>query len=466
MAVTTPAVRPQRAPPKFVTGSLLGHILVMTGTGAVGLVAIFIGDLANILFLSWLRDEAVVAAVGYASSILFFTISIGIGLSIAATAVVSAAIGAGQRTRARRLTVNAHIATFVVSALLGLAVWYLVPYLLGLIGAKGRTLALAGDYLDIIVPSLPMLALAMTSAAVLRSVGDARRAMNITLTIAFVNTLLDPILILWLGLGVTGAAIASVVARAAAMGVALHGVVNVHNLMGRPKLATFRNDLSLLAVIAVPAVLTNVATPVANAYVTAAIAPFGDSAVAGWAIIGRILPVAFGAIYALSGSIGPILGQNYGARDGSRLTDAFTLSLAVNVAFTILAWLVIAVLARPIAALFHATGEAEALILLFCRWQAPLFAFMGALFVANAAFNTLGRPHVPTLLNWGRATLGTVPVVMAGAALGGAAGVVWAFMVGAVPFGVLAVALCYRLIRSLTAEAPTAGEETGGAADG
>ena len=89
------------APAKFTTGSLLRHILIMTGTGAVGLVSIFAGDFANILFLSWLKDEAIVAAVGYGSSVLFFTISIGIGLSIAAAALVSPAIGAGQMEKGR-----------------------------------------------------------------------------------------------------------------------------------------------------------------------------------------------------------------------------------------------------------------------------------------------------------------------------------------------------------------------------
>jgi Na+-driven multidrug efflux pump len=111
----TAAAQPRREAqaPKFVTGSILRHILVMTGAGAVGLMAIFAGDLANILFLSRTGDDAVVAAVGYASSILFFSTSIGIGLSIAATALVAPAIGAGLRVRARRLSAHAHVLTFL-----------------------------------------------------------------------------------------------------------------------------------------------------------------------------------------------------------------------------------------------------------------------------------------------------------------------------------------------------------------
>ena len=418
----------------------------MTGTGAVGLVSIFLGDLANILFLSWLRDEAIIAAVGYASSIVFVTISIGIGLSIAASATVAPALGAGQHVRARRLSVNSHLWTFLISAVLGLAVWIVMPWALEMFGAAGRTRDLAQSYLGILVPSLPMLALAMTSAAILRSIGDARRAMNVTLAVAIVNAILDPIFIFGFGWGIEGAALSTTAARFAAMSIGLYGVMRVHHLMGRLKWRPFIRDARALGEVAVPAILTNIASPVSNAYVTVAISPFGDGAVAGWAIVGRIIPVAFGAIYALSGSIGPILGQNYGAMDAGRLRSAYTLSLKVTAAFTLVAWLVLALVAQPLAALFHASGQAEELVILFCRWLSPLFVFMGLLFVTNAAFNVLGRAQLSTVLNWGRATLGTVPVVSLGAAIAGAQGVLAGFMAGGVVFGILAVWLGYRLL--------------------
>lgn len=439
--------------PRFVTGSLARHILVMTGTGAVGLVAIFIGDLANILFLSWLGDEAVVAAVGYASSLLFFTTSIGIGLSIAATSLVSPAIGAGQRPKARRLASSALTLTLVASLGLTVLVWLAVPPLLTLLGATGRTHDLARDYLWILVPFLPPLALAMTCTAILRSVGDASRAMHITLIGAVVNVALDPLLIFTFGLGLHGAAIASGLARLAMLAYALYAVVRVHDMAARPAWVDQPADWRALSAVAVPAVLTNVATPVGNAYVTAAIALHGDGAVAAWAIIGRIIPVAFGAIYALSGSIGPIIGQNYGAGQEARMREAFTLSLLVNAAFTAVAWLALALGAGTIVSLFHATGEVADLIRLFCLWLSPLFVFLGALFVANAAFNTLGHAHLSTLLNWGRATLGTVPVVDAGSRLAGAEGVLAGNMLGAIAFGSLAVWLCYRLMRRLAHDA-------------
>ncbi len=440
---------PQRRatpPPKFISGSILRHILNMTAAGALGLMAVFIGDLANMYFLSLAGDEAVVAAVGYASSILFFSTSIGIGLSIAASALVSPAIGANLRARARRLSAHAHVMAFAISSALSVVLWICIPSLLTALGAAGRTHALAADYLEILIPTLPFLAMGMASTAVLRSVGDARRAMYVTMGAAIVNVLLDMVLILKLGWGIEGAAISSAVARVAVTAIGLYGVVWVHDLMSRPKLATLVNDVRPFMKIAVPAMLTNIATPVGNAYVTAAMAPFGDGAVAGWAIVGRVTPVAFGAIYALSGIVGPIIGQNMGARLPDRMRGTLTQSLLVMTAFTATAWIILALTANGIASAFNATGEARDLIVFFCRWLSPLFVFLGAMFVANAAFNTLGQPHYSTLLNWGRATLGTIPFVLAGAHLAGAKGALAGNMAGGIIFGVLSVFLSYRLV--------------------
>ncbi|HEY8194959.1 MAG TPA: MATE family efflux transporter [Hyphomicrobium sp.] len=435
--------------PRFVTGSLLRHILLMTGAGAVGLMAIFVGDLANIYFLSRLGDEAIVAAVGYASSILFFATSIGIGLSIAATSLVAPALGAGRRMRARRLATNAHMLAFAVSTVAAVILWLTIGPLLELLGAHDRTLDLATGYLKILLPTLPVLSSAMASSAVLRSAGDARRAMFVTLFGAVVNTILDLIIIVHFGFGIEGAAVSSLLARLTMMLIGFRGVVGVHDLLGRPKIATLMQDAPQFMNIAAPAVLTNVAPAIGNAYVTHAIAAYGDAAVAAWAIIARLTPVAFGAIYALSGAVGPIIGQNYGARAPQRMRDVFTLSLFTMTAFTATAWLILAILAHAVATLFHAGDEARALIVFFCRWLAPLFVFLGALFVANAVFNTLGRPHYSTLLNWGRATLGTVPFVLAGGQFYGAPGVLAGNMIGGVAFGLIAIWSAYRLITHL-----------------
>jgi putative MATE family efflux protein len=440
------------APPRFVTGSIPRHILVMTGTSAVGLMAIFFSDFANIFFLGLQGDLQLLAAVGYASSILFFTFSASIGMAIAITALVAPALGARDVARARRLSTHGAIFSAAASSLMAAVLWPCLPWLLGLLGANGRTLALAHDFLRIVLPSLPPLALGMCASAILRSAGHPRRAMFITLSGAVVATVLDAILILWLGLGIHGAAISAVAAHLAMLGVGWWGVVRVHGLLARPDWSVFEYDVRLIARFAIPSVLTNLATPAGGAYVTVAMSQFSDSAVAGWAVIGRIIPIAFGAIFALAGAIGPIIGQNLGARELGRVRATLNGGLRFAAAISGAAWVFLALAAPLLVRLFNVSGEAAELIVFFCRWLAPLFVFFGTLFVCNAACNTLGRPHYATALSWGRATLGTIPFVTLGAHWG-AKGALFGHMMGGIVFGLAAVAVVQGLIARLERDA-------------
>ena len=83
------------------------HVIVMTAATSVGLMAIFVVDLLSLLWVSRLGDPKLTAAVGFASQVLFFSISISIGISIAIGALVSRALGAEDKKRARRLASSA-----------------------------------------------------------------------------------------------------------------------------------------------------------------------------------------------------------------------------------------------------------------------------------------------------------------------------------------------------------------------
>jgi Na+-driven multidrug efflux pump len=171
--------------------------------------------------------------------------------------------------------------------------------------------------------------------------------------------------------------------------------------------------------------------------------------VAGQAIVDRIVPVAFGAVFALSGSVAPIIGQNFGARRFDRVWRTLAESLRVVAVYVVLMWGVLYFMQDALVRLFAAQGLAADLVRLFCTWLGGGFLFTGALFVANAAFNNLGFPLLSTLFNWGRATLGTIPFATAGAALAGAQGVAVGYALGSVVFGVVAAATAFRVTARL-----------------
>src|SRR5262249_62078296 len=142
------------AAPRFVTGSIAGCILVMTGTSAVGLMSIFFSDFTNIFFLGLVGDLQLLAAVGYASSIMFFLISGSVGMAMAVTALVAPALGARELPRARRLATHAIVFAGCASVLTVAAAWLMLPLLLGWLGSGGGPTVVAHDLFRCVVPSL------------------------------------------------------------------------------------------------------------------------------------------------------------------------------------------------------------------------------------------------------------------------------------------------------------------------
>lgn len=452
MIVETPAKAD--APAKFTTGSTLRHVIVMSSTGSVGLIAIFLVDALNLFYISLLGVRELAAAIGFAATLMFFTLSISIGLTIATSALVSRALGRGDRAEAAATGGAALVFMALAMTVVTLAAWPFLHDLTALLGARGETLELATRFLGIVLLSNPLLAIGMGASGILRGAGDARRAMYVTLASGFSAAIFDPLLIFGLGLGLDGAAISTVIARVVMVVIGLHGAVRVHRLVALPDRTRLAAAARPFFAIAVPAMLTQIATPVGNAWVTAEIARFGDGAVAGWAIIGRLIPVAFGAIFALTGAVGPILGQNFGARRFDRLMSTMRDSLIVTMVYVLAAWGLLALFREEIAGIFSADGEARALVVFFCLYVAGTFLFNGALFVANAAFNNLGYPTYSTVFNWGRSTLGVIPFVWVGAHHWGAKGVIAGWGLGGVLFGVAAVLVCFRVVRRIGEKPP------------
>ena len=453
ISAETPA--PAKPQAVFTQGPTMGHVVRMTATGAIGLMAIFMVDLLSLLYVSWLRNETLTAAVGYASVILFFLTSINIGFMIACTALTARRIGQNDRVGARRMAGSAISLMVMLALLVFLLLLPLLGPLLDLLGAAGEVKAAALRYLQITLGSNIFMALGMGFSGVLRSVGDANRSMYVTLAGGIVTAILDPILIFGLGLGIDGAAICVIISRLVFSIVGWWGAVHIHAMVAKPVGSEIRQDLPAVLVIAGPAVLTNLATPFSLAVVASIVSVFGTSAIAANAVIDRLTPVAFGALFALSGAVGPILAQNWGAGMFHRMRSTMRDSFLFAGSYILVSWIILVLCRNLIVDLFALKGATAEGVIFFCWISGPMWFFVGLLFTANAAFNNLGFPLYSTALNWGRATLGTIPFAWAGAKLYGYNGALAGMTLGSVLFGILAAILAIRTIGTLERQAWT-----------
>lgn len=434
---------------RFLTGSTMGHVVRMTMTGAMGITFVFIVDAANLFWISRLGDPRLVAAIGYAFAIQFFSVSFGIGLMIASTALISRSIGGGDRALARRQATSAAVMAAAVQFTVAALIVAFRHDILALSGARGETAVLAARYLAMSLPSLGIMAVSMIASGALRAEGDGRRAMMVTLSSGAVAMFLDPFLIYVLGWGLDGAAIGLVIFRCVMVVIALRYAIGTHDLMARIDLADIAATAQPYLAIALPAILTQMATPVGNYVLTIAMAPFGDEAMAGWAVVGRLTVVAFGGIFSLSGAIGGIFGQNFGARKFDRLKSTYRDALIFGLIYTVVTWIVLATVSDWVIAGFALTGAGIVVVDTFTHVGAGAFILACGLFVSNAAFNALGRPGWATLLNWLRDGVLTWPAAVMLTGMAGAAGVIHAQALVSVLVGALAAALGWAYVNRM-----------------
>jgi putative MATE family efflux protein len=446
----------------FTQGSILRHVLVMTGTSTIGVMAIFVVDFLSLLYVSRLQQTDLTAAVGFATQILFYPVAVNIGLSIGVTALVARAIGAGDRARARRLAASGLSIATAFSIAVTIAAMAAAHPALTALGAEGHLREVAESFLRITLPAHVPFAAGIVMSGILRATGDARRAMYVTLAGALVTGIADPILIFGLHMGVYGAAISTVLARFVFLGVGHHGAVRVHDMIARPRWSDVRRDFRPVMAIALPAMATNLATPVANSYVLHVFSRFGQAAIAATTITDRVVPVAFGVLFALSGAVGPILAQNLGCGQFDRVNETLNRSFSLVAIYVVSVWALLWLAAPLVVVLFGVTPESARYVIFFCHYGVSAWLFVGLLFIANASFNNLGFPVLSIVFNWGRATLGTLPFVTLGAAYGGVEGGQIGIAVGAAIFGLAALVTAY----SVTARLETVQNQVSAATSG
>lgn len=463
----TPGAAPRGEAGRFVTGNIMRHVAVMTLTGSLGLTFMFLVDFVTLLYVSMLGDERLTSAVGYAWPVQFLTVALGMGFSTAAGALVSRALGARDRERARRIASSTMTIACIFLCVSALVLTLLRRPLTEALGAEGMVLDEASAFLLIALPTMPFMTFGMLGSAVLRAAGDARRAMMVTLSAGVVVALAAPFLIFdevplplgegapalpGLDLGITGAALALALTRATTAAMGVRFCVGVHDLVARPRWDHLRADAKAVLGIAGPAGLAQMSTPVVNILLTGAIGAYGASAVAGWAVVSRMTVLAFAGVFSLAAAIGGIFGQNYGAGRMDRVVRTYRDAVVFCVIYVAAVWAILWLASDLIARGFSLSAEGAEVVHAFSSVGAGGFMIAGCAFVALAAFNTLGRPIGATIVNWGRDGI-AVPVMLGVFALtlDTAPGVVYAQGAGMALAGIAAGWAGWRFVNGLAA---------------
>lgn len=428
-------------------GSLANHLLRLWVPMTWGVAMVMSVALVDTFFVGRYGEKPL-TALGFAFPMQMVLTSLGIGLSAAATSLVSKARGRDETKLARRHARNVLAVAVGVATLVALAGAIAAPAIFRLQGASGESLELVTSFMRLWLIGLPFLVFGIVSNGIMRAEGESSRAALVMTTTAVVNAALDPIFIFGLGpiaeFGLDGAAFASIIARLAMAGIAVWFLLRDGRSIATHLQLGSSDRFAEIGQIAAPAATSNMINPLGLAALTAALALISEQAVAAFGVGSRVLNFAQVPLLGLSAAIGPLIGQNYGADLSERVRGAFMLCLKIIVGYTAVLAVALALFGRQVTALFtdsQTIADQAALFLMIV--PASVFGY-GALIVVIGALNAAGKPMPGTVAASIRMFVVTIPLAFLAAYLFDVWAVYAALAVGNVLGGAAALIAAHR----------------------
>lgn len=445
----------------LVEGSIQQALIRMTMPMIIGMIMLFTFSLVDTWFISFLGTESL-TAISFTFPVTFTVMSLAIGLGIGASAVVAKYLGASQFEKAKEASTVINYLSFALAALVASIMALTMDDLFQLMGASEELLLPIREYMVVWLPGSVLVVCIMTGNSILRASGDTKTPSILMAAAGLMNAILDPFLIFGIGpfpeLGIAGAAWATVIAWSIGFAYLMYTLVVKLEMVSAalPSRATMLSSGRDMMRIGIPAAGANMMTPLAAGVMTAIAAGFGDTAVAAFGVGARIEPMATLLVLAMSSSLPPLISQNFGADRMDRVVEAYRLSIRFIMIWQLGIYLVLAVTAPLIAAVFSEDPQVVEAIQLFI-WIMPLgYGFQGIIILSNSSLNALHKPLVALYLSVARFFIFYVPLAWIGSRYFG----LYGFFAGAVAGNLLMAAISWRCFNTvqtlLSSEYPAA----------
>lgn len=431
---------------KLTEGKVYSKLLWLTLPMVWGIFAIIFFNVIDTYFVGQLGTTQL-AAMTFTFPVVMILGSMAIGLGIGTSSVVARAIGEGNLSKSQNLTTNSLLLS---SAIVGLGVMLglvTINPLFTLLGADSQTLPLIRDYMTTWYWGMLFIVVPMVGNSVIRAAGDTLSPSIIMTIAAFVNIILDPILIFGWGiiprLELKGAALATVIAYGITFLASIYLLNNrLHLIIWKiPKIDEAWRSWRAILAIGVPAMGTNIINPVSIAILTSLIATYDKTAVAGFGVASRIESFAVIGLMALAASIGPFVGQNWGAKKYGRVREALDISVIFCLVWGIIIAIAMLVVAPVIVSWFNPNPEVISIASMYLRLVSISYGAYGVIVITSAVFNALGKPLSSLFLIFGRMIVLYIPLAYLGSWLLGIKGIFLAACLANLIMGIVAYAL-------------------------
>jgi putative MATE family efflux protein len=388
---------------KFTTGSINRAIVLLAVPMVLELVMESLFVCANLFFVSRLGANAISIA-GTTESIITFSYSVAIGLSVSASSIISRRIGEKKPKTAGLTAMQVIYTGLAISLLISIGTCVFYREILHWMGLTTGLINEGALFCQLMFGSALFLLLRIAINGIFRGSGDAALAMRTLWLSNGINIVLCPILIFGWGpvpaLGLTGAALSAVVARIAGVGYQAWYLLRGKTIItiGRSQLLLVPSIIRKIVKQATGGTLQYMIPASSWVFMIRIVSHFGSDALAGYIIAQRVASVATMPAWGIGNAAGVLTGQNLGAKQPERAVQTVWKAGSVNMCFLILVAIFWFFAAKPIVSIFSDVPEVISYSILYIQFISMAYILLGYTMVISRSLNAAGDIKQVSLL--------------------------------------------------------------------
>ncbi|QGW28981.1 MATE family efflux transporter [Phnomibacter ginsenosidimutans] len=394
----------------FTTGSIRKAIFLLAVPMILELSLESVFALVDVFFVGKLGSVAI-STVVLTESIITIVYSVGIGLSMAATAMVARRIGEKNAAAAAKAGAQSMLLGLLVSVLISIVGVTMAPTLLRLMGGSAEVIRMGTPYMRIMLGGNLVIMMLFLINGIFRGAGDASIAMKSLWIANICNIMLCPLLIQGWGMlpafGLTGAALATTIGRTIGVLYQLYKLNYSHGVI-HLKWSDFLPDKSVLASLAKVAGNGTLQFLIGSAswiFLARLVAQFGEDATAGYGVAIRLIVFFILPAWGLSNAAATLVGQNLGAGNAERAAKSVWLTAKYNALFMLGVTLLFFFMGEWLVQLLNDDVAIRPVAVEALRIVSLGYVLYGISMVMMNAFNGAGDTKTPTIINliffWG-----------------------------------------------------------------
>lgn len=412
----------------FGSGPVAMTVLKNAIPAILAMLMVLVYNLADTFFIGQTHNAYQVAAVSLATPVFLTFMALGTVFGVGGTSVISRALGEKRMDYALKVSAFCMWSCVAVGIVVAVLFYLFMDELLLLIGASTETWELTRDYLNIVTLCGPFVLIGNCFSNILRAEGQPTRAMTGMVAGNLLNVVLDPVMILGFGWGVTGAAIATVIGNlAGAAYYILYFLRGNSNLsIGLSEFTVGEGVCRSVLGIGIPASLGSLLMSVSQIVTNSLMSGYGDMAIAGVGVAMKVTMMIGMVSIGLGQGIQPLLGYCIGAKNWERYSGILRFSLLLSLVLGVTLTGVCYLFTDAIVSAFLTQPEALEYSVQFARILLSTSFLFGIFYCLINALQAMGAAAASFLINISRQGLIYIPALFPLRQLMGANGLVWA----------------------------------------